>query len=218
MRLCLLFILTLLHFIFIPFFTYVFFLSIVLPFCSCILILKITLLFLIYVLLLSTFFTFISDLPSCIISCHYSWLCLFPTSFFFSCRRSFAILSQFQVSLSLQIVLFFISFFIIYGPASFFARLQNSKGHWLSHCTIKGASCAEFQPHLFYHILLNFCFIFVIVSLYLFCFIHSLSPLVYFAYFRLIFFLSLLVTSHRYLFFIPIYSSCCVFLSWANSI
>lgn len=39
---------------------------------------------------------------------------------------------------------------------------QNSKGHWLSHCIIKGASCAEFQPHLFYYFLLIFGFIFVI--------------------------------------------------------
>lgn len=157
------------------------------PFCSSVLILKITLHFLIYVLYFY-FFTFVSDLLSYIISCNYSCLCLFPTSFYSSCRRSFAILSHFHVSLSLQIILFFISFFIIYGPASFFPRPQNSKGHWLSHCNIKGASCAEFQPHLVYYILLNFCFIFVIVSLYFFRFIDSLSPLVYLTYIRFIFF------------------------------
>lgn len=74
------------------------------------------------------FFTFISDLISCIISCHYSCLCLFPISFYSSCPRSFAIIPHFLVSLSLRLVLFFISFFIIYGLASFLSRPQNSKG------------------------------------------------------------------------------------------
>lgn len=56
---------------------------------------------------------------------------------------------------------------------------QNSKGPWLSHCTIKRASCAEFQPHLVYYLSLNFCFIFVIVSLYFFSFFSTPFLLLY---------------------------------------
>lgn len=70
-----------------------------------------------------------------------------------------------MVSLSFQLVLFLISFFSIYGPTY---RPQNSKGHWLSHCTIKGASCAEFQ-----HNLVNYFYLFFALFLPSYLFISS---------------------------------------------
>jgi hypothetical protein len=55
-----------------------------------------------------------------------------------------------------------------------FSALKIPRGtHSLSHCTTQGASCAEFQPHLVYYTLLNFCFIFVIIPLYFFLFLLS---------------------------------------------
>jgi len=119
MRLCLLLILKLLHFIFIPFSPMFSFCLLSFPFCSTILILKITLRFLIYVIFLSTFLHlsliyYIVPIPAIILAFVY-----FPLLFTLPVLDPLPS-SPTPLLVCLQLLLVFvISLFIIYGPASF---------------------------------------------------------------------------------------------------